>query len=60
VWGPFLLKGPHSFESLGEPVVSWALTAAAFVVAQSLSGQPWFHRFHGRTAQKGAAVEGAL
>lgn len=55
VWGPFLLKGPLSFESLREPVVSWALTAAAFVVAESLRGQPWFHRF-GRTMQKGAAV----
>ena len=60
VWGPFVLKGPLSFESLGEPVVSWALTAAAFVVAQSLSGQPWFHRAHGTTVEKGAAVEGAL
>jgi uncharacterized membrane protein len=60
VWGPFVLKGPLGFESLGEPVVSWALTAAAFVVAESLRGQPWFHRFHGRTVQKGAAVESAL
>jgi uncharacterized membrane protein YphA (DoxX/SURF4 family) len=60
VWGPFVLKGPLSFESLGEPVVSWALTAAAFVVAESLRGRPWFHRFHGRTVQNGAAVEGAL
>lgn len=46
VWGPFVLKGPISFESLGEPVVSWALTAAAFVVAESLAAQPWFHHFH--------------
>lgn len=60
VWGPFVLKGPLSFESLGEPVVSWALTAAAFVVAESLRGQPWFHRFHGSALGKGAAVESAL
>ena len=60
VWGPFVLKGPLSFETLGEPVVSWALTAAAFVVAQSLHGQPWLHRFHGGAMKKGAAVEGAL
>lgn len=59
VWGPFVLKGPLSFESLGEPVVSWALTSAAFVVAQSLRGRPWFHRFHGRAMEKGAAVEGS-
>jgi uncharacterized membrane protein YphA (DoxX/SURF4 family) len=60
VWGPFVFKGPLSFESLGEPVVSWALTAAALVVAGSSSGQPWFHRFHRRTIENGAAVEGAL
>lgn len=60
VWGPFVLKGPLSFQSLGEPVVSWALTAAAFVVAGSLRGRPWFHRFHERTVQKRAAVKGAL
>jgi len=60
VWVPFILRGPLSFEGVGEPVVSWALTAAAFVVAESLSGQPWFHRFHARAIRKGAAVEGAL
>jgi hypothetical protein len=56
VWGPFVLKGPLSFENLQEPVVSFALTSAAFVVAQSLRGQPWFHRFDGRTMAKGAAA----
>ena len=60
VWGPVMLKGSLSFESLDEPVVSWALTAAAFVVAESLPGQPWFHRFHERTVRKRAAVEGSL
>ena len=60
VWGPFVLKGPLNFESLGEPVVSFALTAAALVIAQSLRGQPWFYRFHGRAIENGAAVEGAL
>lgn len=60
VWGPFLLKGPLSAEGLQEPVVSFALTAAAFVVAESLRGQPWFHRFYAMTVRKGAAAEGAL
>jgi uncharacterized membrane protein YphA (DoxX/SURF4 family) len=58
VWGPFVLKGPLSFESLGEPVVSWALTAAAFVVAEAAGRCPWVRRF--RTVQKGAVAKSAL
>jgi hypothetical protein len=60
VWGPFLLKGSLNAENLQEPVVSWALTAAAYVVAESFRGQPWFHRFHRKAICEGAAVEGAL
>jgi hypothetical protein len=59
VWGPFVLKGPLSFESMGEPVVSWALTAAAFVVAQSAAGGPWVRRFRERTVPKEAVAKSA-
>jgi uncharacterized membrane protein len=60
VWGPFVLKGPLDTESLLEPVVSWALTAAAYVVAQSFRGQPWFHRFQGRNVEKEVAAGGSF
>lgn len=60
VWGPLVLTSRVTAENWQEPVVSWALTAAAWVVADSLRGQPLFYRFGGRAAAKTAAVEGVV
>lgn len=60
VWGPFVVKGPLTPESLQEPAVSWALTVAAFVIAASLNKEPWLRRLEGRGTARGAAAEGAL
>ena len=42
VWIPFLAAGHISAEHGVEFVVSWTLTAAAWVVANSYRGMPWF------------------
>jgi uncharacterized membrane protein len=41
VWIPFIVAGHISDQHWGEFVVSWTLTAAAWVVADSYRGMPW-------------------
>ncbi len=42
VWVPRVTAGPLSDFQWGEAVVTVALTAAAWVVAESYNGEPWF------------------
>jgi len=41
VWVPLMIAGTISTRQWGEFVVSWALTAAAWVVTDSYRGMPW-------------------
>jgi uncharacterized membrane protein len=44
VWGPVVLSGHMSAMDRQETAVSWALTAAAFVLATSFGRRRWFSR----------------
>jgi len=44
VWGPIVTAGKVSAMNWQETIVSWALTAAAFVIASSYEGEPWAMR----------------
>jgi hypothetical protein len=41
VWVPLMAEGVISAGQRGELVVSWTLTAAAWVIADSYRGRPW-------------------
>lgn len=41
VWGPGIVAGKFDSSNWQEPIVSWALTAAAWVVAASFERYPW-------------------
>lgn len=57
VWGPMVAAGQVSDFNRQEAIVSWALTVAAWVVAASLGGRPWFHRFGRKSRPLAATVE---
>ena len=50
VWGPMVAHGHMSTFNWEESVVSWALTAASWVVAASLNDRSWFYHF-GRSSE---------
>jgi uncharacterized membrane protein len=53
VWVPMLLAGKLPASEQGELIVSWTLTAAAWVVADSYRGMPWL------AVRKSGTVSGA-
>jgi uncharacterized membrane protein len=50
VWGPIVAAGPKNAFQLNESLISCALTASGWVVADSFRGLPWLRR--GRPANK--------
>jgi uncharacterized membrane protein YphA (DoxX/SURF4 family) len=58
VWVPRVVAGQVNAFQWGEFVVTVALTAAAWVVADSYRGLPWLSRSHARTAHLAAAGSG--
>lgn len=55
VWGPMVLAGAMSAMHWQETIVSWALTAASWVVAASFERRPWFSRLDSRMPRAAAA-----
>lgn len=46
IWLPMVAAGHISAFNWGETYATWVLTAAAWVVADSYRGMPWFSRLH--------------
>lgn len=44
VWAPAAVSGHGDADTWSETVISWALTVAAWVVADSYRGRPWLRR----------------
>jgi uncharacterized membrane protein len=56
VWGPMVLTRQLSPTHWQETVVSWTLTAGAWVVATSFGGQPRFHLGRRQPRNRNAAI----
>ncbi len=60
VWGPMVLNGHVAAFHWQETIVSWALTAGAWVVAASFEDRPWFYRLgRFRPMRGGGSTAGA-
>lgn len=58
VWGPVIVRGNVDQGSFEESVVSWALTAAAWVIAASFEGRALVESSEIEPAAKSVAAEG--
>lgn len=56
VWGTIDLAGPITAENWEETVISWTLSAGAWVVAASFGNQPWLFRSESREAARSVAA----